>query len=335
MIRTSVALLLYSLAVVSTGLAQTPPDSPATIPATDLTTTAPALVPAPTTTAPAPDTTAAPPAETAVPEPDSTAMPASSATPVSVILKNGTERHYVRVEVSGSWLICWRTDGGTDNIRTSDVARIMGDQTTAVLKGGVTAGEKKKETKAKGKPFLRGSPLPETKFFWMVQAGVLARADHRVEGEEGSHGYFDVGGMKNISPRFALGGTLGAADDGVDYQRFVVKPRLRTWLGRGYALDVAPGVFFPTGDSYTTYFVKLGSVGFTGEVAFVWSDWVSVTYVVEAIEAEKNFYSPGLGFPLTSTSETEVFHYVGLKAGGAVGLFLTVLTFAGLFGNAN
>jgi hypothetical protein len=124
----------------------------------------------------------------------------------------------------------------------------------------------------------------------MVQAGVLARADHRVEGEEGSHGYFDVGGMKNISPRFALGGTLGAASDGADYQRFVVKPRLRTWLGRGYALDVAPGVIFPGGYSYTTDYVKLGSVGFTGEVAFVWSDWVSVTYVVEAIEAEKNFY---------------------------------------------
>jgi len=335
MIRTSVALLLYSLAVVSTGMAQTPSDSPSTIPATDLTTTAPALVPAPTTTAPAPDTTATPPAETAVPEPDSTATPASSATPITVILKNGTERHYVRVQVSGSWLICWRTDGGTDNIRTSDVARIMGDQTTAVLKGGVTAGEKKKETKAKGKPFLRGSPLPETKFFWMVQAGVLARADHRDEGEEGSHGYFDVGGMKNISPRFALGGTLGAAGDGADYQRFVVKPRLRTWLGRGYALDVAPGVIFPGGYSYTTDYVKLGSVGFTGEVAFVWSDWVSVTYVVEAIDAEERFYSPGLGFPLTSTSETEVFHYVGLKAGGAVGLFLTVLTFAGLFGNAD
>jgi hypothetical protein len=280
----------------------------------------------------APDsTTAVPP-----PAPDSSAtIPSSAALPITVVLKDGTERHFVRVERSGSFLIGWRLDGGTDNIRVHNVARILGDQTADVLKEGMTAG-KKKEVKASGKPFLRGQPLPDMKFFLMVQSGVLVRADDHSESEEDGHGWLDVGGMKNLSPRYALGGTLGVADDGKSYTRITVKPRLRTWLGKGYALDVAPGVFFPTGQAIIGSFpeMKLGSVGFTGELAFVASDWVSVTYVVEAIEAEKNYYTYGLYTPLTSSSGTEVFHYLGLKAGGAVGLVLGVLTFASLFAEA-
>ncbi|HEX5031167.1 MAG TPA: hypothetical protein VFX78_06895, partial [Candidatus Eisenbacteria bacterium] len=218
-------------------------------------------------------------------------------------------------------------------IRVNKIDRILGDQTSDVLKEGVTAGkQKEKKNKASGKPFLRGQPLPELRRFLMVQSGVLVRTDGNSDSEDG-HGWLDVGGMKNLSPRYALGGTLGVADDGKSYTRITVKPRLRTWLGRGYAIDVAPGIFFPTGDAVVDDFTKVGSVGFTGELAFVASDWAAVTYVVEVIETEKDYYAYGLSTPLTSTSGTEVFHYIGLKAGGAVGLFLGALTFAGLFGN--
>jgi hypothetical protein len=253
-----------------------------------------------------------------------------------VILKDGTERHYVRVERSGSFLIGWRADGGTDNIRVHNVARILGDQTSDVLKEGLTAGKtnEKKGNKGSGKPFLRGQPLPDMKLFLMVQSGVLVRADDHSESEEDGHGWLDVGGMKNLSPKFALGGTLGVADDGKNYTRITVKPRLRTWLGKGYAIDVAPGVFFPTGQAIIgdSPQLKAGSVGFTGELAFVASDWVAVTYVVEAIETERTDYTFGLYS--TTSSGTEVLHYLGLKAGGAVGLVLGVLTFAGVFANA-
>ncbi|HEX6029910.1 MAG TPA: hypothetical protein VFY90_00680 [Tepidiformaceae bacterium] len=286
----------------------------------------------------APDSSATVPEAAVVPspEPDSSATVPSSTLPITVVLKDGTEHHYVRVERSGSYLIAWRLDGGTDNIRVNKIDRILGDQTSDVLKEGVTAGkQKEKKNKASGKPLLRGQPLPEMKLFLMVQAGALVRADSHTEYEEDGHGWLEVGGMKNISPRYALGGTLGVADDGQSYTRITVKPRLRTWLGRGYAIDIAPGVFFPTGQAKISTFPesRLGSVGFTAELAFVASDWAAVSYVVEAIDAEKVYYAPGLYTPFTSTSETEVFHYIGLKAGGAVGLFLGVLTFVGLFAN--
>ena len=335
MLRVATTVCFLFLFGVSSVAAQTAPDSITTVPASAPESSAP--VPSAATVPPAPDSSeAVPSAAAAPPAPDSSAtVPSSAALPITVILKDGTERHYVRAERSGSFLIAWRPDGGTDNIRVNNIARILGDQTADVLKEGMTAG-KKKETKGSGKPFLRGQPLPGMKFFVLVQSGVLVRADKHSDNEEDGHGWLDVGGMKNLSPKLALGGTLGVADDGKSYTRITVKPRLRTWLGKGYAFDVAPGVFFPTGDGVIGNFpqMKLGSVGFTGELAFVASDWVSVTYVVEAIEAEKSYYTYGLYTPLTSSSGTEVFHYIGLKAGGAVGLVLGVLTFVSLFAEA-
>jgi hypothetical protein len=253
-----------------------------------------------------------------------------------VVLKDGTERHYVRAEVSGSYLVCWRPDGGTDNIKVSKVARILGDQTADVLKAGSTAGKKEKKS---DKPFLRGRPLPEMKSFLVVQAGALARADKRSESEEDGHAWLELGRMKNLSPRFALGGTAGVADDGRSYTRITLKPRLRAWIGKGYAFDLAAGAFFPVGQSAISEYpeeVKPGSTGFTGEVSFVANDWVSASYVVEVIGVEKatwyHTFNPET-FGVSRTSGTEVYHYIGLKAGGGVGLFLAVLTFAGLFAN--
>jgi len=313
MLRVLAALCFFSLVSASSVVAQTAPDT--------------------TAAAPAPDSSSA---STLPHASDSSATSDSGTFPVTVFLKDGTERHYMRVEVSGSYLIGWRADGGTDNIRTHNVARIMGDQTADVLKGGATVGKTNNEKKPPGKPFLRGQPLPGMKHFLMVQAGVLVRADDHLDGEEDSHGYFDVGAMKNVSPKVALGGTIGAVSDGRDYDRIAIKPRVRTWLGRGYAFDFAPGFFIPVGDAYTSRSPDnraSGSVGLTGEVAFVAQDWVAVTYVIESIEMEQTYYTSG--FPLATRSGNEVAHYIGVKAGGTVGLILSVLTFAGLFANGD
>lgn len=346
MLRLATAACFLFLFATSDAFARTDPNNVVTTPASEIVVPPPASSTPPaadtsatqaadTSATQAPNTSMTAPSAPALPaEPDSSEIvPAVTTLPVTVILKDGTERHYVRAEASGSYLICWRPDGGTDNIKANKVARIMGDETAEVLKKGATAGKKKKDS---GKPFLRGRPLPEMKTFLMVQAGGLGRADDHGSYEEDSHAWLELGWMKNQSPKFALGGTLEVMDDGRDYLRLAVKPRLRTWLGKRYAIDVAPGVFIPLGQSFVSHYypeVKPGSAGFTGEVSFVAADWAAASYVVEVIQAETKTYSYTPDFSTSSSSGTEVYHYLGLKAGGGVGLFLAVLTFAGLFAN--
>jgi hypothetical protein len=334
-IRTSLVVILLSLVAVSTSSAQT--DSPVTIPASDLTTplpdstasAPPSTTAAPAADAPAPASTAAVPAAdstVALPSADSSAaIPSTPAEPVTVILKDGTERHYARVVRSGSYVIAYRADGGKDNIRAHDITKVMGDVTAEVLKEGATVGKPSE----KGKPFLRGQPMPEADVFPLVQSGVLVRVDDH-PGESMTHTWLDAGVMKNLSPRFALGGTLGIATD-YDYTRIALKPRVRTWLGKGFAIDIAPGIFFP---SVGTIFnnspdLKHGSAGFTGELAVTKSDWVSVTYMVESIETDTYHFTPDFG-PVYTTSKTETSHYLGVKVGGTVGLFGAGLMIVGM-----
>jgi hypothetical protein len=308
MIRVAAALCFLSLFAVSPGTAQTT--------ASDSTTTAQPQTPDSTsaTQPQAPDTsTVSPPAA---------APSATSAEPVTVTLKDGTQRHYVRVERSGSYVNAYRLDGGSDNIRAHDIARITGDVTADVLNQGKTYG-RSPDTESAGSKLFRGRPLPDMKFFPLAQAGLLVR----VNGVSENPAWCDVGVMVNVSPKIALGGTLGLVSD-FSYTRFVIKPRLRTWLGKGFALDVAPGIFFPSGGSVH------GSTGFTGEVALVKSDWVSLTYMVEAINSQTQYYYAYGPYPLYTTSETEVSHFIGVKAGGGIGLAGAAVMILGLIADA-
>lgn len=293
------------------------------------------------TRAQAPDSTAAtvsPSSQT----PDSTAAavpstPSPSPSAITVELKNGQRRGYDRVEPwPGDFVRASRSDGSVDYISIHDIVKVTADVTREVTGRRVPIGEtpqsRAKEEEEDGMPFLRGRPLPDAKLFPVIQAGVMARIDATQRYESNGHTWFDLGGMVNVSPKFALGGTVGVASD-YDYSRITVKPRVRRWLGRGMALDVAPGVFFPSWGTLFDYRPDLlhGPVGFTGEVSFSVNDLFSVAYMVEAIDQELTYYLPGSGVPFFTVRETDVSHYFGVKAGGTFGLMGTVVMIAALF----
>jgi hypothetical protein len=288
----------------------------------------------------APDSTAAVGVPLQAAAADSTAAtvpstPASSPSSITVFLKNGKQRVYDRVEPwPGDFVRASGSDGSVDYISVHDIAKITGDVTNTVLGRRVPIGETP-ESKAKeegGMSSLRGRPLPDAKFFPVIQAGVMARLDDTRSYESTGHTWFDLGGMVNLSPKVAFGGTVGVASD-YDYSRITLKPRLRRWLGRGMALDVAPGVFFPSWGTLFNYSPDLlhGPVGFTGEVALSVKDLFSVAYMVEAIDQKLTYYLPGSGIPFYTVQETDVSHYLGIKAGGRYGLMGTVLMVAALF----
>lgn len=309
-------MLLANAAFAADTFAADPPDSSAVHPSTV-------------------DTTAvSPPATT-----DSSAATDPSGR-ITVILKNGTERRYQKVESwPGDFVRAQRTDGKYDYIPKHDIAKITGEITEDVLGRGVAVGNVEKDDEGdKGQGFFRSGRLPDKKVFPVIQAGLLARFDDPPNGGESSKNHwFDVGALVNLSPNVALGGTIGVATD-YDYTRITAKARLRRWLNdKGLALDFAPGFFIPrVGTPFESGpDLKRDGAGFVAELAVTPSDWLSLSYMIEIVGVDNTSYIPGTSIPLSSTTETDIGHFFGLKTGGGFGFLGTGLILVGLFAASN
>ena len=117
---------------------------------------------------------------------------------------------------------------------------------------------------------FRGQPLPRCRAFWLTEFGVAAPL-----GGSDPLASWELGGMRNIDARTALGVTLylsAFASDG-----FGVKPRLRRWLSPRTALDVSPGIFYAAGNRRP---------GFTGHVGLSLGDWLSLTVQAQTVQAD-------------------------------------------------
>jgi len=84
-------------------------------------------------------------------------------------------------------------------------------------------------------------PLPERRWFFLTHTGVAARIDagSALYPRSAAYALLDYGALRNISERWGIGGNLylGADDRRV---RFGVKGRMRRWVTRDVALDLAP-----------------------------------------------------------------------------------------------
>ena len=101
---------------------------------------------------------------------------------------------------------------------------------------------------------LRGRPYPETKWFAVLQAGVIMMPGHDADARRSQpagttdppyvtysdnnpvHGFADVGAMRNLGTRWAVGANLHAEEDAIGFM-----VRGRRWLGRSFSFDLATG----------------------------------------------------------------------------------------------
>lgn len=97
--------------------------------------------------------------------------------------------------------------------------------------------------------YFRGRPLPECRTFFLTEFGFRMQlaGTHLYSGEE-TPSYltqWEFGLMKNMNPKYALGGTLFAmlTEDAAEFH-FGFAPRLRRWLNPNFSLDFSPGVVF-------------------------------------------------------------------------------------------
>ena len=106
---------------------------------------------------------------------------------------------------------------------------------------------------------LRGRPYPETKWFAVLQVGAIMMPGHNADARRRQsggitdgyvtysdnnpvHGFADVGLMRNLGTRWAVGANIHAEEDAVGLML-----RGRRWLGRSFSLDLATGIL-DTGD---------------------------------------------------------------------------------------
>jgi len=203
------------------------------------------------------------------------------------------------------------------------------DRTAAVLKHRQTV-PSRDDPEANGRegprrlPALtwRGRPLAETRSFMITEFGVLERIDdyRYLGGDTRIAISFDLGWMKNISERGAVGFS-GYALVSDPTTRMGIRGRYRRWLSRKTSIDISPGVLLSGEDSGIEY----DPPGFVLGATLNAGDLVALT-----VDAE---YARNLDLvhdtpPLQWEKRTDVAWRAGAKLGSGLGLLGT----AGLFG---
>ena len=120
---------------------------------------------------------------------------------------------------------------------------------------------------------FKGGPRSECSSFLITELGYAERLGGLSDGSHDRKSLFwEVGWMKNVGERLALGGTLLKAPCADD--RLGLKPRVRVWLASDLSLDVGAGVLFEN---------DAMDQGFTGHVGFNIADLLQPYAQVEVV----------------------------------------------------
>ncbi len=107
----------------------------------------------------------------------------------------------------------------------------------------VTPAVAQAETSSSDRSCFRGRPLGECRSFWITETSYsvrLSSVDRQASFEPGRWllPTAELGGMRNLSGRVAVGATIGAGFLGGFY--LAAKPRARVWLSRKHRSTCRP-----------------------------------------------------------------------------------------------
>jgi len=163
---------------------------------------------------------------------------------------------------------------------------------------------------------FRGHPLPQCKSFMVTEFGVYYRLVASPKPASGSfeEGAFwttmDLGWMRNISQKYAAGGSFFVGTDVENKVRIGMRAKIRRWLRPDLSLDFAPGVLYglQSEDSH---------LGFSGQLGLNLGDWASAVTEVNVIRVSSWAGSP---YYWRYTRDTVTSWYFGFKLGSYPGL---------------
>jgi len=137
---------------------------------------------------------------------------------------------------------------------------------------------------------FRGAPQAETRGFLITELGLATRLGKNRSHLGVSHATWDVGYMRNVGVRTAVGGALFlSTDDHFNEAYFIgLKPRFRYWLRPRLHADLSAGLVFAELGGGPVLFDYPGVVGHAG---IGYGDWGSLILQYEDIRYNYNFIS--------------------------------------------
>jgi hypothetical protein len=238
--------------------------------------------------------------------------------PVTIELEGGKELVAASVGPwSADYVVATKPDGTREFVMMAKIRAIRDDEghdlTKAVLsKRQKVVGDSLDIPDVLHESQLVARPLPERRWFFVTQAGMLARLDTGSDLYDKSGGYvvLDYGAVKNLNPRFGVGGNLRF---GIDDRRsrFGVKARLRTWLSRDVGIDLAPGILLAGTDDW------IGDAdfpGLVGEASASFGGWLQLVGEVESVHIQSE----------SGLEDQDVSWMAGVRLGGVPGVAATV-----------
>ncbi len=177
----------------------------------------------------------------------------------------------------------------------------------------------------------RGAPLASTKSFLITECAVNYRLyrnpDFLFDDNHTVHIEWELGWMKNTSPRWAFGATayLGTDDNA---SAFAIKPRARRWLAPDMALDFSAGPIFLTLGDYRKH-----APGLVASVALMKGDLLGISLTYEITPYRFLITSPSDDPMGKSGARHELYAGArfGSYAGTAVGVAIPVALIIWLF----
>ncbi len=165
-------------------------------------------------------------------------------------------------------------------------------------------------------PFL-SKPYRERGGYLVLEFGMSTRlGDGRSTGAYGPLYMSGIGGIRNLSPRWGLGGVVQFISDANNYQALAAGVRLRRYLNETYTLETTHGLF-ADGDGSR----DLRGIPYFGEVALSAAGVVSLFVRAEAHRFAVMRYAFGAYPEWIGVSENAL--HVGLRLGPRPG-YLTV-----------
>ncbi len=168
-------------------------------------------------------------------------------------------------------------------------------------------------------------PLEVTKNFLITEFGYDYRItqtgsfDNAENNNKNYHLAVDLGAMRNLSPKWALGATAYYSLDDSG-SRLAIKPRLRRWLTPEQSIDLSAG---PIIGNFGSYYGK--SPGLAGHIGYSYRDWVMLSLGVEIIPINTVFGVGGSSETIVYKS-TESTLYAGIRVGSYGGTACAILT---------
>lgn len=128
-------------------------------------------------------------------------------------------------------------------------------------------------------PFAFRGSANQCQSYMIFEFGMLSRVSE--SGASPEHKFLipiDIGFMKNVSPKCAVGGSLHTASDD-DFTRVGFRPRVKLWTGKRSGWDFSLGPILSSG---VTYRGKIKSPGLVSGISYSIGELISIDLYYES-----------------------------------------------------